>query len=96
MLDSYCDDYSVGQPCTACGTTIEKASYLGGAVYYCPNCQKGAHCYDCEIRACGMTVGVVNCAHCPDYACSKLESFFNFVPDARLVLDEIRAGLMQI
>jgi formamidopyrimidine-DNA glycosylase len=30
---------AVGQPCPVCSTPIEKASYLGGAVYFCPNCQ---------------------------------------------------------
>jgi formamidopyrimidine-DNA glycosylase len=28
-----------GTPCTVCGTTIEKAQYLGGAIYFCPTCQ---------------------------------------------------------
>lgn len=31
---------SVGQPCQVCGTSIEKAHYLGGAIYFCPSCQK--------------------------------------------------------
>jgi formamidopyrimidine-DNA glycosylase len=31
---------SVGQLCRQCGTAIEKAQYLGGAVYFCPSCQK--------------------------------------------------------
>ena len=26
-------------PCTVCGTTIEKISYLGGSCYVCPTCQ---------------------------------------------------------
>lgn len=26
-------------PCPVCGGTIIKESYLGGAIYYCPNCQ---------------------------------------------------------
>lgn len=30
---------SVGKPCRQCGTPIEKAQYLGGAIYYCPACQ---------------------------------------------------------
>ena len=30
---------SVGEPCPNCGTPIEKASYLGGSVYFCPACQ---------------------------------------------------------
>lgn len=52
-----------------------------------------AYCATCEIRACGVERGVVNCAHCADYACEKLEGFFAQVPDARSVLDEIRASL---
>jgi len=30
---------SAGTPCPRCGTPIEKAAFLGGAVYYCPTCQ---------------------------------------------------------
>lgn len=30
---------TVGKPCPYCGSEIEKASYLGGTVYYCPFCQ---------------------------------------------------------
>jgi formamidopyrimidine-DNA glycosylase len=33
------DSRTVGQPCTTCGTTIEKIQYLGGACYFCPRCQ---------------------------------------------------------
>jgi hypothetical protein len=56
----------------------------------------GRHCghwFECDMRACGMERGVANCAHCPDYACEKVERFFGFVPDARTRLDGIRAGL---
>jgi formamidopyrimidine-DNA glycosylase len=31
---------SAGEPCTACGTKIEKIAFLGGASYFCPKCQK--------------------------------------------------------
>lgn len=31
---------TAGLPCPACGTRIKKEAYLGGACYYCPNCQK--------------------------------------------------------
>jgi len=31
---------TVNQPCPNCGNTIMKEAYLGGAVYYCPVCQK--------------------------------------------------------
>lgn len=34
------DRRSVGQPCPECGTAIEKSQYLGGAVYFCPGCQR--------------------------------------------------------
>ena len=47
----------------------------------------------CEIRKCGKEKGVVNCAHCSDYACEKLEKFFEMVPDAKKRLDGIRAKL---
>ena len=30
---------TVGKPCPVCGTTIEKAAYMGGAVYWCSVCQ---------------------------------------------------------
>ncbi len=30
---------TVGKPCTICGSIIEKSSYLGGAIYWCPDCQ---------------------------------------------------------
>ncbi|MFZ6028344.1 MAG: DNA-formamidopyrimidine glycosylase family protein [Chloroflexota bacterium] len=30
---------TVGKPCPACGATIQKESYMGGAIYYCPGCQ---------------------------------------------------------
>ena len=51
------------------------------------------HCTVCEIRKCGMERGVVNCAHCDDYACAKLEEFFGMAPECRTQLDGIRTGL---
>jgi hypothetical protein len=47
----------------------------------------------CEIRKCGQEQGVVNCAHCRDYVCEKLEKFFEMAPDAKKRLDEIKAKL---
>jgi hypothetical protein len=55
--------------------------------------RKCGHWYECEIRACGAERGVVNCAHCGDYTCERLEDFFGFVPDARGVLDRVRIDL---
>ncbi len=57
------------------------------------NGRKCGHCSECDIRTCGLAQGVVNCAHCADYACEKLEAFFGLVPDARAVLDRIQASL---
>ena len=31
--------FTVGTPCARCGSPIQKASYLGGSVYFCPRCQ---------------------------------------------------------
>ncbi|UWP60350.1 formamidopyrimidine-DNA glycosylase [Ruminococcus gauvreauii] len=39
----YCTRLSkktAGKPCPYCGTAIQKATYLGGTVYFCPECQK--------------------------------------------------------
>ena len=33
------DAGAVGMPCRRCGTAIQKASFLGGMVYFCPKCQ---------------------------------------------------------
>jgi len=30
---------TVGKPCPACGTTIQKEPYLGGSIYFCAGCQ---------------------------------------------------------
>jgi len=32
--------FTVDTPCPACGTTIRKEPYLGGAIYYCSGCQR--------------------------------------------------------
>jgi hypothetical protein len=63
----------------------------------CDGCLDGGrkcdHCGECDIRACGVALGVANCAHCSDYGCEKLERFFGFAPQARATLDEIRRSL---
>lgn len=33
------DARNVGLPCSVCGTPIQKAAFLGGAIYFCPKCQ---------------------------------------------------------
>ncbi len=51
------------------------------------------YCSTCEVRTCGLERGVVNCAHCADYACEKLEAFLGEAAATRALLDEIRASL---
>ena len=48
------------------------------------------HCSVCEIRKCAKEKQVENCAFCDDYACEKLEAFFQMAPGARKHLDAIR------
>jgi hypothetical protein len=55
--------------------------------------RKCSHCFECEVRACAMERGVINCAHCADYGCERIEGFFGFVSEARATLDRVRAGL---
>jgi hypothetical protein len=56
------------------------------------------YCSTCEIRACAVDrlglLWTVNCAHCDDYACQKLEDFLGHVPEARALLDQIRSSLV--
>lgn len=48
------------------------------------------YCRECQVRACAIARGLENCAHCPDYACEKLERVFGFAPEARTKLEELR------
>jgi formamidopyrimidine-DNA glycosylase len=34
------DCQAAGKPCPECGRTVEKMQYLGGACYFCPQCQQ--------------------------------------------------------
>jgi len=65
---------------------------------YCDGCTSEGgllfqHCSVCEIRKCGVDKGVVICGYCEEYPCTKLTEFFAAVPDAKIILDGIRAGL---
>jgi hypothetical protein len=51
------------------------------------------HCRVCKIRECGRARKLESCAHCPEYACGRLNEFFEMVPEARQVLDDIRKTL---
>jgi len=50
------------------------------------------YCSMCEIRACAIERGVVNCAFCDDFGCAKLEGFLTQAPDARATLEQLRAA----
>ena len=52
-----------------------------------------SHCGVCEIRKCGREKAIQNCAHCYEYACEKLDKFFQMVPDAKKRLDQIKNQL---
>lgn len=51
------------------------------------------YCATCAVRACAVERGVANCAHCADYACAKLTSFWAHAPEAQATLEQIRASL---
>ena len=64
----------------------------------CQGCVSGneilfSHPRVCEIRMCGQEKGIINCAYCDDYACDRLSAFFSSVPDAKIILDNIRKKL---
>jgi hypothetical protein len=71
---------------------------IDAAYVTCDGClasggQLGGHCLECEplLRAVGR--GLPNYAHCPEYACEKINSLFAYLPDAKIKLDGIRAAL---
>ena len=50
-------------------------------------------CRTCAIRNCASEKGLVNCAHCADYVCDKLQTFFASEPSAKARLDEVRSKI---
>ncbi len=47
----------------------------------------------CAIRKCARQKKLINCAHCTDYICEKLEAFFKTDPAAKSRLDEVRCSI---
>ena len=47
------------------------------------------HCFECEVRKCGMEKQVENCALCADYPCTIISGFMEKVPPAKAKLQEI-------
>ncbi len=68
------------------------------AIIHCDGClgvegQKAFHCFECDIRACGLAHDVANCGACPEYeSCDRIVRFMQFVPLARATLEGYRAG----
>jgi hypothetical protein len=64
---------------------------------WCDGClapgRKSAHCAECKIRACALERHLSTCAPCDEYPCRLLSEFFEFVPDAKTTLDQIRNTL---
>jgi len=76
----------------------EYNAQITAAGVWCDGCLSSgprlcAHCGECQIRACAISRGVVNCAHCDDYGCEIIAGFQAMVPDAKATLDGIRAVL---
>ena len=74
---------------------------LTAADIYCDGClaADGAlfpYCRECKVRACAGPKGLPTCAHCPEYLCSTLETFFDLEPKTRDLLKQIKDGLPQI
>jgi len=55
-----------------------------------PDDQLAPFCRGCDTRHCGTKREVLNCAHCADYPCEKLEKT---PAEAKRRLGEIRAGM---
>jgi hypothetical protein len=49
-----------------------------------------SHCRVCEIRLCARERQAINCAHCADYVCDKLNTFLAMATQAKAGLERIR------
>ena len=103
LVCSDCDAYMATQ--TGDAVAIERiakewSSQFGAAIppeaVWCDGCMTGGehtcgHVAECEIRACVVERGLVNCAPCGDFACESLEGFFQMAPAARQTLEALRS-----
>jgi hypothetical protein len=52
-----------------------------------------SHCLVCSTRRCCQEHGVANCGVCAEYeTCEDIRGFFQYVPSAKVVLDEVHAA----
>ncbi len=71
------------------------AKNISADMCICDGCSSGtrtstAHAEKCPIRLCASGRGVTTCAHCDDYGCETLKSFFDFAPVLKEKLEAIR------
>ena len=53
----------------------------------------GGYCSMCEIRACAVEKSLATCAECQDYACEKLEKFWEMAQPAKENLETLRKSM---
>ena len=70
--------------------TVETAMCDGCLSYSGRLC---GYCCQCQVRACALDRGLVNCAHCVDFGCDTLQAFWQMAPEARATLDGVSIGL---
>jgi len=73
-------------------------SYIYKDISDCGGCRSESgrifsSCVNCGIRKCAREKNFQTCAHCPEYACSKLEAVFSSDPSAKTWLDVIKSIL---
>ena len=51
-----------------------------------------AHCFQCEIRKCGLEKGIKNCGECREYRCKKLANRQETMPGAKENCDAVKTG----
>jgi len=49
------------------------------AITVCQGCLEGGGDPGCTVRSCSNEKGLVNCAHCAQFACNELKEKMNFV-----------------
>jgi hypothetical protein len=91
------DDLQAQERLLAKWRTEYNAPDMPLAAVVCDGCAStgrlGGYCAECEVRACAVEKGVATCAHCDEYACSKIQGFIDGAPQVKATLDEIRRGL---
>jgi hypothetical protein len=100
-------------------TSEEKVEYISHCGYQgCPGCPQSCDgCLSrsdgniavtvkyCRVRTCAVEKGVVNCGHCPDYACRVLKDLYarwkkkgmkESARKSRALLDEIHRKIFEL